>query len=152
LFENTAEMKARKKLADWWTANLIEQETEVKDESGKTTLAFVPLVSGKTDDEKIDNLLDLFEDKDPYLKEAANKASYIVSYWFNSSFAPLEQVDYEMMERVYDKEVSDYEVQDDLAPKEEEPKTEDAVATKTAEATTETKPVEATPAPTPKAE
>lgn len=74
LYENTAEMKARKKAIEWWVTHLAynggENPTEMFPEQ-----SFL---------KRYEKYIDVLDGDDVFLRRAANKATYLISTWFSA--------------------------------------------------------------------
>ena len=84
LYENTAEMKARKKTIEWWLTQL-----SYKDKDGKLEEYF-PQTSFY---ERYKAYVDILDGESNFDKKVANKFTFLVQTWFNNSGAPLDHED-----------------------------------------------------------
>lgn len=120
IFDNTAEMKARNKVIEWWALHI-----SLMDEDNK---GYKPVFSEGSYDDKLDKYDELEEASDAFVMDVIKRLAYLTSFWFSAK-TKLEKGDYEGMEKIYDETVSTYDPQEGL-----EPKPEDKPAEKPADA------------------
>ena len=77
-YENTAEMKSRKKTIEWWILNLSLKKND-KDEY----VLYFPQASF---DEKYQEYINVLDGDNIFEKDVVNKFSYLISSWLNSGF------------------------------------------------------------------
>lgn len=94
LFDNTAEVKARNRLIDWWTLNLA-----YIDEDGQ---GYKPLFGDGNYDAKLLKYDDIEDLEDPFLLDVIQRVGYLVSFWF-AARAVVSKFDFVGTEKVYQK-------------------------------------------------
>jgi len=96
LFDNTAEIKTKNDTLEWWITTL-----SLIDEDGK---GYVPFFGRGNEEERMKKLEDLEELDNEFINDFIKKASYFVSFWYNSG-ANLTKEDYESAEKHYSLQV-----------------------------------------------
>lgn len=114
LFENTAEMKAKRKMIDWWSITLAQEEKEV---NGKKE--FVSIFDGKTMDEKFNKLNDYIESADPFLREIANIFGFFISAWVSASI-DMDEENFKNLDKTYQEKFSELAAAEKLEQEEKE--------------------------------
>lgn len=103
IFDNTAEVKARNRIIEWWTLNLSYME-----ENG----VLKPLFGEGDYADKLLKYDDIEEKEDPFFSDSIKRLSYLISFWF-SARTIIDKLDFAGMEKVYDSTVSNYIVEED---------------------------------------
>jgi len=92
LYENTAEMKARKKTIEWWI-------TQLSYTSGEAAVEFFPENSF---DKRYQKYIDILDGDDEFAKTVANKFTYLISTWFSAGNGVLSAEDFKSAEEHFD--------------------------------------------------
>jgi len=99
IFNNTAEIKPRNKLMEWWAMHLSYID---EDEKG-----YKCLFGDGNLDEKF-NKYDYYDDlNDPFYNDIISRLSYLTAFWF-SARRDVTKSDFESNEKTYEKKLSTY--------------------------------------------
>jgi hypothetical protein len=76
LYDNTAEMKGRKKSIEWWITHLSLVQNEKQE--------YINYFSELSFDDKYIKYAEILDGDDNFLKDTVNKFTYLISSWINS--------------------------------------------------------------------
>lgn len=102
IYDSTAEVKSRNDTIEWWSLFLI-----LINETGN---GYKPVFTDGTYDERVEKLEEYEDQADPFYIELIKRLSYLISFWF-SARDTVNQMDFETMEKLYIKTVSQYKVE-----------------------------------------
>ena len=97
LYENTAEMKARKKTIEWWITQLSYKNLE-KPEEYFSELSF---------EKRYEHYVDILDGDDAFEKRVANKFSFLIGTWFANANSAITEEDFKSADEHFEKNFED---------------------------------------------
>lgn len=97
LYENTAEMKARKKTIEWWI-------TQLSYHGGETPAEFFTQPSFA---ERYQKYVEIFDGDDDFLTKVITKFTFLVGTWFANSSNLVDEKDFAMADEHFEKNFQD---------------------------------------------
>jgi hypothetical protein len=97
LYENTAEMKGRKKTIEWWITMLSYKDGEKPEE-------FFNQPSFR---ERYEKYVEILDGDDEFSKKVATKFTFLIGTWFNSSSTELTNEDFVSADQAFEQNFKD---------------------------------------------